>query len=43
MKKIDKNSVAALIGTTFVGMLSAGTVNAAENPFALTDLATGYA
>lgn len=42
MKKIDKNSVAALIGTTFVGTLLAGTVNAAENPFALKDLVTGY-
>ncbi|MVF23088.1 hypothetical protein EVC37_15910 [Methylocaldum sp. BRCS4] len=37
MKKI-----VTLIGTTLVGSLSAGAVNAAENPFALKDLATGY-
>lgn len=43
MKKTAKNSVAALIGTTFVGTLSAGAVSAAENPFALKDLAAGYA
>lgn len=43
MKKIDKKPLAALIGTIFVGTLSAGAVNAAENPFALKDLATGYA
>jgi uncharacterized low-complexity protein len=42
MKKHDKKSVAALAGATFVTTLSAGAVDAAENPFALKDLAGGY-
>jgi uncharacterized low-complexity protein len=43
MKKIDQKPLATLVGATFVGTLSAGAVNAAENPFALNDLSTGYA
>jgi uncharacterized low-complexity protein len=45
MKKIGIRPLATLIGTTFVGTLSigvGGAANAAENPFALKDLATGY-
>lgn len=42
MKKLDKKPLAALVGATFVGSLSAGAANAAENPFALKELASGY-
>jgi uncharacterized low-complexity protein len=42
MKHQKKNSVAALVGATFVTTLTAGAVNAAENPFALKDLQGGY-
>jgi uncharacterized low-complexity protein len=41
MKK-DKKSLAAIVGASIVTSLSAGVVNAAENPFALKDLAQGY-
>ncbi|QSA95975.1 hypothetical protein [Methylococcus sp. EFPC2] len=42
MKKLDKKPLAALVGATFVGTLSAGVVTAAENPFALKELNSGY-
>lgn len=41
MKK-DKKSLAAIVGASIVTSLSAGAVNAAENPFALKDLDSGY-
>lgn len=41
MKK-DKKSLAAIVGAGIVTSLSVGAVNAAENPFALNDLAAGY-
>jgi uncharacterized low-complexity protein len=41
MKK-DSKSLAAIIGAGIVTSLSAGALNAAENPFALKDLAQGY-
>ncbi len=40
--KQDKKSLAALVGASIVTSLSAGAANAAENPFALKDLASGY-
>ncbi|MEI7869582.1 MAG: hypothetical protein WCI11_16960 [Candidatus Methylumidiphilus sp.] len=40
--KQDKKSLAALVGASIVTSLSAGVVNAAENPFVLKDLAQGY-
>ncbi len=40
--KQDKNSLAAIVGASIVTSLSAGVVDAAENPFALNDLASGY-
>lgn len=40
--KHDKKTLATIIGASFVTSLSAGAVNAAENPFALKDLANGY-
>ena len=40
--KQNKNSFAAVVGASIVTSLSAGVVNAAENPFALKDLASGY-
>jgi uncharacterized low-complexity protein len=40
--KQDKKSLAAIVGASIVTSLSAGVVNAAENPFALKDLASGY-
>lgn len=39
---MKKKSLAAAIGASFVTTLSAGAVNAAENPFAMKDLASGY-
>ncbi len=39
---MKKKSLAAAIGASFVTSLTAGAVNAAENPFALKDLASGY-
>jgi len=39
---MKKKSIAAAIGASFVTTLSAGAVNAAENPFAMKDLASGY-
>ena len=39
---MKKKSLAAAIGASFVSTLSAGAANAAENPFALKDLASGY-
>ncbi|MDD5034692.1 MAG: hypothetical protein PHE55_08010 [Methylococcaceae bacterium] len=41
MKK-DKKSLAAIVGASIVTSLTAGVVNAAENPFALKDLDNGY-
>ncbi len=41
MKK-DHKSLAAIVGASIVTSLSAGAVSAAENPFALKDLASGY-
>ena len=41
MKK-DKKSLAAFVGASIVTSLSAGVVNAAENPFVLKDMAQGY-
>jgi len=43
MKKHDKKPLAAIVGATFVTSLSAGAVQATENPFALKELASGYA
>jgi uncharacterized low-complexity protein len=40
--KQNKKSLAAIVGASIVTSLSAGVVNAAENPFALKDLASGY-
>ena len=40
--KQNKKSFAAVVGASIVTSLSAGVVNAAENPFALKDLASGY-
>jgi uncharacterized low-complexity protein len=42
MKHQKKNSVAALLGASVVTSLTVGVVNAAENPFALKDLSSGY-
>jgi uncharacterized low-complexity protein len=39
---MKKKSIAAAIGASFVTTLSAAAVNAAENPFAVKDLASGY-
>ncbi len=39
---MKKKSLAAAIGASFVTSLSAGAVSAAENPFALKDLPSGY-
>jgi uncharacterized low-complexity protein len=39
---MKKKSLATAIGASFVTTLSAGVANAAENPFALKDLASGY-
>ncbi len=39
---MKKKSIAAAIGASFATTLTAGVVNAAENPFALKDLASGY-
>ncbi len=41
--KQNKKSLAAIVGAGIVTSLSASAVNAAENPFALKDLAQGYA
>ncbi|TAN49626.1 MAG: hypothetical protein EPN21_11350 [Methylococcaceae bacterium] len=38
----DKKSLAALAGAAVVTSLSAGAVNAQDNPFALQDLSAGY-
>jgi len=40
---MQKKTLAAAIGASIATTLSAGTANAAENPFALKDLAAGYA
>lgn len=40
--KQNKKSLAAIVGASIVTSLSAGVVNAAENPFAMKDLAQGY-
>ena len=37
-----KKSMAIVIGGAFVASLAATTVNAAENPFALKSLSSGY-
>ncbi len=42
MKK-DKKSLAALVGAGIVTSLSTGAVTAAENPFTVKELASGYA
>jgi uncharacterized low-complexity protein len=39
---MKKKSLAAAVGAGIVTTLSAGAANAAENPFALKDLASGY-
>lgn len=41
--KNDKTSLAGIIGASIVTSLSAGAVNAGENPFALKELGNGYA
>jgi uncharacterized low-complexity protein len=43
MSNTDKTSLTTIIGATLVTSLSAATVHAAENPFALKELASGYA
>jgi uncharacterized low-complexity protein len=43
MKKHDTKPLAAIVGATLVTGLSAGAAQAAENPFALKELASGYA
>jgi hypothetical protein len=44
MQKINKKPLAVLVGTTFIGTLpAAGAVNAAENPFEIRELSSGYA
>ncbi len=40
--KQDKKSLAAIVGASIVTSLSAGAINAAENPFVLKDLDQGY-
>jgi len=40
---MKKKSLAAAVGASIVTTLSVGVANAAENPFALKDLASGYA
>lgn len=42
MSKHDKKPLTAIVGATFVTTLSAGVVNAAENPFSLKELNSGY-
>ncbi|MBS1213247.1 MAG: uncharacterized protein H6R26_1864 [Proteobacteria bacterium] len=43
MSNTEKKSLATVIGATLVTSLSAASVQAAENPFALKELASGYA
>lgn len=43
MNKTDKKPLATIIGATLVGSLSAAGAHAAENPFALKELSSGYA
>ena len=43
MSKNDNTSLATIIGATLAGSLSAAAVHATENPFALKELASGYA
>lgn len=43
MQKINKKPLAVFVGTAFVGTLSAGAVNATENPFEIKELSSGYA
>lgn len=38
----NKKSMAVVIGSAFVASIAATTVNAAENPFALKSLSSGY-
>ncbi|HLF98166.1 MAG TPA: hypothetical protein VI457_13570 [Methylococcaceae bacterium] len=40
--KSDKKSIAALCGAVVTGLTAASLANAAENPFALKDLSSGY-
>ena len=40
--KDSKRTMTAILGTAFVTALSAGSVSAAENPFASAELAQGY-
>lgn len=40
--KQDKKSLAAIVGASIFTSLSAGAVNAAENPFVLKDMTEGY-
>ena len=42
MKKHDKKALTTLIGATVVGSLASLSAGAAENPFAMKDLASGY-
>ena len=37
-----KNSMAVVIGSAFVASIAATSVNAAENPFAIKSLSSGY-
>ena len=39
---VTKKSMAVVIGSAFVASIAATTVNAAENPFALKSLSSGY-
>lgn len=41
MKESNK-TMSAILGTAFVSVLSVGAANAAENPFASTELNQGY-
>lgn len=40
--KSDKKSIAALCGAVVTGLTAASVAGAAENPFALKDLSSGY-
>ena len=40
--KASNKAMTAILGTAFVTALSAGSVSAAENPFASSELAQGY-
>ena len=42
MKKMKKTPLAAAMGTAVISTLSAANINAAENPFAMTELSDGY-